>query len=695
MRYWRKKYVKLKIENAAIKTGIFLLLLFLLLAISVQVAKAEQTEESWISWPSSSAQAPLSADRIWKGQDVWNQQQRQIDLMFTSDIHSHLEPFQTTYGGKQQSVGGLARMMTLIRQHREKNPDTLLLDGGDFSMGTVYQLLYQEEAPELRMFGYMGYDAVTLGNHEFDYKGTGLAEMLETAVDSGDTLPAFVLCNVKWSATGNDQETQLKEAFEAYGIRPYIMVEKNGVRIAITGVMGKAAKECINNCPLHFEDPVTAVKRTVAEIEEKEDPDMIICLSHSGTRKDSEKSEDERLAEQVPDLDVIVSGHSHRVLKEAIRKGNTTIVSVGEYGERIGSLSLKQRTDGSWGVTDYHLISLTDKVAEDPKTAEQLQTFSAMIDTRYLSTYGYTTDQVLAENPWEFSSSNALYDSGEENPLADLMSDAFFYTASNYSDAGEKVDVAVVPSGCVRDTIITGDVTVEDVFRTYCLGTGADGSPGYPLIGVWLTGDELSTAAEIDASVGDFMKSARLYPSGLSYVSNPKRIILNRVVSVKNEKQYTIPWRDQNDIFSQKVKRDQLYYVVTDLYTGQMFERVQKMSWGILSVRPKDKDGNLVTDLNTCILHDSSGKEIKAWEAIARYMECFPENEEGVRSVPAYYTKLHSRKIVDEDGAFLHRVQHPGRYLVIAVMLIGVVAVSVILIVVSVIKWIQRMIGKL
>ena len=169
---------------------------------------------------------------------------------------------------------------------------------------------------------------------------------------------------------------------------------------------------------------------------------------------------------------------------------------------------------------------------------------------------------------------------------------------------------------------------------------------------------------------------------------------MNRVVSVKNEKQYTIPWRDQNDIFSQKVKRDQLYYVVTDLYTGQMFERVQKMSWGILSVRPKDKDGNLVTDLNTCILHDSSGKEIKAWEAIARYMECFPENEEGVRSVPAYYTKLHSRKIVDEDGSFLHRVQHPGRYLVIAVMLIGVVAVSVILIVVSVIKWIQRMTGK-
>ena len=76
---------------------------------------------------------------------------------------------------------------------------------------------------------------------------------------------------------------------------------------------------------------------------------MIICLSHSGTRKDPEKSEDEKLAEQVPDLDVIVSGHSHRVLKEAIRKGNTTIVSVGEYGERIGSLSLKQRTDGSWG----------------------------------------------------------------------------------------------------------------------------------------------------------------------------------------------------------------------------------------------------------------------------------------------------------------------------------------------------------
>ena len=108
----------------------------------------------------------------------------------------------------------------------------------------------------------------------------------------------------------------------------------------------------------------------------------------------------------------------------------------------------------------------------------------------------------------------------------------------------------------------------------------------------------------------------------------------------------------------------------------------------------KDKDGNLVTDLNTCILHDSSGKEIKAWKRLPAIWNVFRKNEEGVRSVPAYYTKLHSRKIVDEDGHFCTGYSIRGVIFVIAVMLIGVVAVSVILIVVSVIKWIQRMIGK-
>lgn len=113
------------------------------------------------------------------------------------------------------------------------------------------------------------------------------------------------------------------------------------------------------------------------------------------------------------------------------------------------------------------------------------------------------------------------------------MSDAYVYAVENSDDFdGVPVDVAVVPSGTVRDTYTAGDITVEQVFNSFSLGIGPDGVPGYPLISVYLTGKELRTAAEIDASVSDYMTTARLYMSGLHFTYNPNRMILNKVTDV-------------------------------------------------------------------------------------------------------------------------------------------------------------------
>lgn len=108
----------------------------------------------------------------------------QLHVIFSHDIHSHLDSFRTSFKGKETDIGGMARMMTFIKKEKEEYPDTLLIDGGDFSMGTVYQMLYDTQAPELRMLGYLGYDATTLGNHEFDYRSQGLADMLKSAADA-------------------------------------------------------------------------------------------------------------------------------------------------------------------------------------------------------------------------------------------------------------------------------------------------------------------------------------------------------------------------------------------------------------------------------------------------------------------------------------------------------------------------------
>ena len=249
------------------------------------------------------------------GQVMAAEEEKTVDVMFLHDTHSHLNAFATVEGGESKVMGGFAKIKTLVNEQKAKNPDTLMLDAGDFSMGTLIQVVYEEEASEIRMLGELGMDAVTLGNHEFDYKAKGLANMMNNAVDSGDVLPAIVLCNVDWEtmeASGLTEDQQmLQNAFDNYGVEDYIVVEKNGVQIAITGVFGSDALACVPNSPLEFKDPVTAVKETVAGIQANEDVDMIVCVSHSGTWDDEDKSEDEILAKNIPELDLIISGHTH------------------------------------------------------------------------------------------------------------------------------------------------------------------------------------------------------------------------------------------------------------------------------------------------------------------------------------------------------------------------------------------------
>lgn len=116
----------------------------------------------------------------------------------------------------ETDVGGFSRMKTLINEKNSENPNGLILDAGDFSMGTLIQTVYEEEAAELRMLGDLGCDVTTLGNHEYDYRSAGLASMFKTAVNSGDRLPSMVLCNVDWESMnkkGITKETQqIKDA---------------------------------------------------------------------------------------------------------------------------------------------------------------------------------------------------------------------------------------------------------------------------------------------------------------------------------------------------------------------------------------------------------------------------------------------------------------------------------------------------
>lgn len=621
------------------------------------------------------------------GMQVWAKTEpKQLDILFTHDTHSHLNSFTTIVNGEKKEVGGFAKLKTLINEHKKVNPDTLVLDGGDFSMGTLIQTVYDTEAAELRMLGQIGCDVTTLGNHEFDYQSKGMADMLNAAKNSGDTVPSLVLCNVDWDAMEeaglSEGQKQIQSAFEKYQVRDYVVVQKGNIKIAVLGVFGKDALVCAPTCELVWKDPVKAAKQTVEKIKKKEKVDMIACVSHSGTWDDADKSEDEILAKEVPDIDLIISGHTHSQLDKPIQHGNTYIVSCGEYGKNLGTISMTQKDDGRWKATSYELIPVSDEVNPDETTQAKIDALMDTVDINYLAKFGYTRKEVLAENDIEFNSLDEMGTKHEELNLGDIISDAYVYAVENSDNYdGDPVDVAVVPSGTVRDTYAKGEITVESVYNSFSLGIGKDGLAGYPLISAYLTGKELKLVAEIDASISDFMTIARLYCSGLNFNFNPHRMILNKVTDC---------YLTGQDGKREEIQDDKLYHVVTDLYTGQMLGSVMDISYGLLSIIPKDKEGNPIEDLEEYAIMEEN-QELKAWVAIARYMQSFDDTDgDGIANVSEYYATTHGRKVVENSRNLVQLLKNPNKFFM---LMIGIITVAV-LIVLLLIFFIRKVLRK-
>lgn len=621
------------------------------------------------------------------GMQVWAKTEpKQLDILFTHDTHSHLNSFTTIVNGEKKEAGGFAKLKTLIDEHKKVNPDTLVLDGGDFSMGTLVQTVYDTEAAELRMLGQIGCDVTTLGNHEFDYQSKGLADMLNVAKNSGDTVPSLVLCNVDWDAMEeaglSEGQKQIQSAFEKYQVKDYVVVQKGNIKIAVLGVFGKDALVCAPTCELVWKDPVKAAKQTVEKIKKKEKVDMIACVSHSGTWDDADKSEDEILAKEVPDIDLIISGHTHSQLDKPIQHGNTYIVSCGEYGKNLGTISMTQKDDGRWKATSYELIPVSDEVNPDETTQAKIDALMDTVDINYLAKFGYTRKEVLAENDIEFNSLDEMGTKHEELNLGDIISDAYVYAVENSDNYdGDPVDVAVVPSGTVRDTYAKGEITVESVYNSFSLGIGKDGLAGYPLISAYLTGKELKLVAEIDASISDFMTIARLYCSGLNFTFNPHRMILNKVTDC---------YLTGQDGKREEIQDDKLYHVVTDLYTGQMLGSVMDISYGLLSIIPKDKEGNPIEDLEEYAIMEGN-QELKAWVAIARYMQSFDDTDgDGIANVSEYYATTHGRKVVENSRNLVQLLKNPNKFFM---LMIGIVTVAV-LIVLLLIFFIRKVLRK-
>lgn len=567
-------------------------------------------------------------------------------ILFTHDLHSHFLPQPTAEGGES---GGYARLKTVIDGERAMNPDALLVDGGDFSIGSLIQTLYTTRAAELRTMGAMGYDAVTIGNHEFDHKGTGFAEMLNSAkaaqqaavelllVDARPledmdayrerfgpvtpVLPTLLEANYA-PADDNPDRAFIRSAMEDYGVTDCMTLERGGVTYGLFGLMGVDSDECAPTSGFTRTDAAKAAKRCVETLK-GEGAEIIVCLSHSGTGDSLASSEDEELAKAVDGIDVIVSGHTHSTLAEPLVVNDTYIVSSGPYCQNLGSLTFSWDDGGEKRLLDYRLIPIDETVAENPEIAGLVEQWKDMVGETYLARYGLTYDEVLTHSDYDLNTPASAVQ--ENNGLGTLVSDAFLWAdrTLNAAYADSPHTVSVTADGVLRANLPAGDLTAAMAFDVLSMGVGEDGTSGFPLVAVYLTGKELKAAMEVDASVTPIMPAAQLYMSGAKYAFNTKRMFFNRVYGAALT---DVTFDESGTGNAYEIDDNALYRVVTGMYSAQMLGTVKSKSMGLLSLEPKQANGTPVTDFADCILYDANGNELKEWYALAAYLEQFGED---------------------------------------------------------------------
>ena len=257
--------------------------------------------------------------------------QKQIVILHTNDTHSTIEPV-SKYSKVKEAAGkaGCVRRATMVKQLREQNPDILLFDSGDFSQGSTFYTMYKGDV-EVGLMNIMGYDAATIGNHEFDFGLDNLARLARQA--------KFPIVCSNCDFTGTPCQDVIKK---------YCVVVRDGVRIGVFGltpkIEGLVMKE--NIAGVKYIDPIQATKEMVSVLRDKERCDIVVCLSHLGWKLAPEYIDDQVLISSTTGIDIVLGGHSHTYMKEMEWVDNAEVKSIpvdqnGKHGAFVGKITLK------------------------------------------------------------------------------------------------------------------------------------------------------------------------------------------------------------------------------------------------------------------------------------------------------------------------------------------------------------------
>jgi 5'-nucleotidase / UDP-sugar diphosphatase len=576
-------------------------------------------------------------------------------ILHTNDMHSSFigmgpaadyTPFTLN---DDATLGGYARLAAQIAERKEARQGqgpVLVLDAGDYSMGTAFAAATREIGGELILMGMMGYDATTFGNHEFDLGPEGLGKSISVAARAG-RIPKVVASNTNFSKE-DATLADLQRLARAGVISRYTVIERGGIRFGILGLLGKEAQHYTSGGAVTYPDPVETSKEMVTLLRDKEKVDLVIVLSHGGVEKGKDgrytEGEDVRLARDVPGIDVVISGHSHTFLSEATIVGDRTpVVQAGKESKSLGEVVITI-DNNKLTVESYKLYPIDDSISGDRAIASEIEKLKKGVTAAVFASRGYSIDQPLAIAPQDLP--NTYSDIAASTLLANLSTDAF--------RKATKADIGFTVNGTMRAGLTrgkTGVQTVYDVFAMAPLGAGiVDTTAGSALVTGYFTGLDLKNILEFmlvdnPTHPGEFFPRA----SGMRFRYNMSRPKFDAVTAIE------LGDLDRGykpiDISG---KSERLYSLTCPLMVGQYIVAIPKFTKGQLQIVAKNRKGQSLkskvealedprsitpdlltppgkTDRESVATggKNKDAREIKEWQAIMDYLSTLPVKNKG------------------------------------------------------------------
>ncbi len=397
-----------------------------------------------------------------------------LRLLYVNDFHGFAEPHQPL--GSAEPLGGAAYLAGAVDRRRNERP-TLLLAAGDMIQGNNWANLFRGKS-SIELMNAMGFDAMAVGNHEFDY---GPKVLLERIKEAG--FP-FLGANVQGLA----------------GLKPYVIKTSGGIRVAIIGVVTADTPTTThpgNVAGLKFTSPEAAVARCLKEIKGK--ADLMVVLSHLGY------AEDRALAQKVPGIDVIIGGHSHTRLETPVRVNHTIIGQAWEHAKALGVLDLD--------LEDGKIVKFTGHLEEIKPTSGQADKAAQRIVAQYSLQVDARLDKIVGETEVDLDGEQVR---ARETNLGDLVTDIMRAAAG--------ADAALINGGSIRTSLHRGKVKAKDVYAALPFDNY--------LVAIRLTGRQLRQALEHGVSAPEGRAGRFPQVSGLSFTYSRSAPVGERVREV-------------------------------------------------------------------------------------------------------------------------------------------------------------------